>query len=82
MPLMWPEEQIDLVRKLLEHGADPNASWVGASPLHFAASWGYVRTIAALIGAGADTAVVVQTGDRRDGNEEAAFVFERSEAVP
>lgn len=48
--------QLDAVRLLLEHGADPNARDEGdnASPLHFAAGAGGVEVVRALLDAGAD----------------------------
>jgi ankyrin repeat protein len=47
---------VDVVRFLLEHGADPDARDAGdnAAPLHFAAGGGYLDTVRALLDAGAD----------------------------
>ncbi len=46
----------DVVRLLLEHGADPNARDAGdnALPLHFAAGGGHVKSVSALLDAGSD----------------------------
>jgi ankyrin repeat protein/uncharacterized glyoxalase superfamily protein PhnB len=46
----------DVVRLLLEHGADPNARDVGdnALPLHFAAGGGPLESVRALLDAGSD----------------------------
>jgi ankyrin repeat protein/catechol 2,3-dioxygenase-like lactoylglutathione lyase family enzyme len=48
--------QVDAVRVLLEHGADPNARDVGdnAYPLHFAGGAGEVAVVRALLDAGGD----------------------------
>jgi ankyrin repeat protein/uncharacterized glyoxalase superfamily protein PhnB len=46
----------DVVRLLLQHGADPNARDVGdnATPLHFAAGAGHIDVVRLLIDSGAD----------------------------
>jgi hypothetical protein len=48
--------QLDAVRLLLAHGADPNAREAGdnTSPLHWAAARAHLETVRALVDAGAD----------------------------
>lgn len=47
---------VDAVRRLLAHGADPNAREAGdnAYALHFAAGYGHLETVRALLDAGGD----------------------------
>src|SRR5262245_35079299 len=46
---------VEVVRLLLDHGADPNAREAGdnTTPLHWAAAAGYVEVVRALLDAGA-----------------------------
>ncbi len=58
---------LDAVRLLLEHGADPNAREPGdnTTPLHWAAAHGHVDVVRALLDAGAD---VHGLGDLHEGD--------------
>jgi ankyrin repeat protein len=59
--LMAKRNDVDAVRWLLEHGADPNARWshwdADATPLHLAAWQGHTEVARVLLDAGADPAI-------------------------
>ena len=71
-PLHWPAHNgyIEIVRLLLEHGADPTAqeiNWIGGTPLHWA-SERHPEIVQLLIDAGADVnARVVRPGSHHLG---------------
>lgn len=48
-------ENVSILRALLEHGANPDMLyWLEQTPLHYAARWGYVRSVRLLLKYGAD----------------------------
>jgi ankyrin repeat protein len=87
-------ERFDLIQKMLQRGADPNAALRngGASPLHHAAWHGHIRTVAALMAAGADVAAVAKGDEFRGltarqvalayGKRQTAYLLEVGERAP
>lgn len=80
----WEPDQADIVRLLIESGAEVNAPGsYGQTPLHYAASNGHDDIVAILINAGADPFLEDEFGDTADkeafihGHHEINRIFRR-----